>query len=126
METPKRKRFNSDKKMVICASQGWRCNKCRQKLPATVEIDHYIPLGCGLWHLLKFDPNGMENLQALCPNCHAAKTMEERMHMPFKSNLPCKCGKTHSRYFMPTCTQWARKLKRIRDGLCWKKRKLRK
>ena len=125
METPKRKRVGADKKMIICANQGWRCNKCRQKLPPTVEIDHYIPLGCGLWHLLDFDPNGLENLQALCPNCHASKTMRERMYAPVDSYIPCECGRTHSRYFLPTCKKWTKKLDRIKDGVCFKQRKLR-
>ena len=115
--TPKRKRFSTDFKMILFASQEWKCNVCRCGLPPTAEIDHYIPLGCGLWHLIPIDANSDANLQALCPNCHAAKTMKERMIMPRGSYLPCKCGKTHSRYFKPTCSVWTRKFNQLSSGV---------
>ena len=114
---PKRKRFSTDLKMILFASQGWKCNKCRRDLPPTAEVDHYIPLGSGLWHVIDVDPNSKHNLQALCPNCHAAKTMKERIYMPRGSYLPCACGKTHSRYFKPTCSTWTRRFKKLETGV---------
>jgi len=56
-----------------------------------------------LWKLTTADPNSWANLQPLCPNCHADKTMTERMHMPVGSSVACLCGATHSTYFRPTC-----------------------
>ena len=90
---------------------------CRCGLPPTAEIDHYIPLGCGLWKHIPLEPNSKRNLQALCPNCHAKKTMKERLITPRGSYLPCSCGRTHSTYFKPSCTYWTKKMKRIQDGV---------
>lgn len=117
MAAPKRKRVNSDLRMILCASQGWTCNACREILPAAVEIDHFIPLGCGFWNLIDMDPNSHDNLQALCPNCHAAKTMKERLYQPRGSAVPCACGKTHSRYFLPRCRVWRKALKTLHQGV---------
>jgi hypothetical protein len=40
------------------------------KLPATYQIDHVVPLQHG-------GDNSFTNLQALCPDCHATKTLTE-------------------------------------------------
>jgi hypothetical protein len=40
-------------------------------LPHTYNIDHITP-----WAMTK--NNNIENLQALCPNCHALKTVKDR------------------------------------------------
>tara|TARA_B100000963_G_scaffold69120_1_gene57497 strand:- start:1864 stop:2403 length:540 start_codon:yes stop_codon:yes gene_type:complete len=55
---------------VVAAAQRWRCNGCQQLLSAAYQIDHRIPLWRG-------GEDRVENLQALCPNCHAAKTQRE-------------------------------------------------
>lgn len=59
----------ADKKKVAC-DQDWKCNKCDKKLPSTYEIDHIVPFS------ITFDDE-VENLQALCPNCHRKKTQNE-------------------------------------------------
>ena len=78
---------------------------CATSVPLhQVEIDHFVPLHSYLWRLTTADPNAWANLQPLCPNCHAAKSQQERMRMPTGSSVPCACGATHSTYFMPTCS----------------------
>lgn len=72
-------------------------------LPPAMEVDHFVPLHSYLWKLTKANPNRWANLQPLCSNCHAEKSMIERMHMPRGSTVECLCGATHSTYFRPTC-----------------------
>jgi hypothetical protein len=57
-------------KKTVAAGQKWTCAMCQQMLPATFEVDHKIALYLG-------GTNERSNLQALCPNCHRAKTVEE-------------------------------------------------
>jgi hypothetical protein len=55
------------KKKYVAARQEWRCAKCGGSLPACYEIDHMKELQDG-------GTNEVDNLQALCRNCHGAKT----------------------------------------------------
>jgi hypothetical protein len=67
------KRSVSDsKKKYIASKQGWKCRECSELLPATFEVDHIKRLQHG-------GTNDIDNLQALCPNCHRNKTMLETM-----------------------------------------------
>lgn len=59
-------------KKHVAANQQWRCNGCRHLLDASYEIDHVKPLYLG-------GNNAVENLQALCRNCHGKKTVEDRL-----------------------------------------------
>ena len=43
------------------------CHMCKMLLPPTFEVDHIIELQDG-------GKDEYNNLQALCPNCHALKT----------------------------------------------------
>lgn len=58
-------------KKLVAGGQQWTCAICRNLLPATYEVDHIVRLEYG-------GSNDMENLQALCPNCHRYKTMTEK------------------------------------------------
>ena len=58
---------NTVKKMVA-SHQRWNCNLCHNLLDYTYEIDHIIPL-------FKGGVNNINNLQALCRNCHGKKTI---------------------------------------------------
>jgi CO dehydrogenase/acetyl-CoA synthase alpha subunit len=60
------------KKKYVASRQGWKCRECQDILPATFEVDHIQRLQHG-------GSNELENLQALCPNCHRSKTMLESM-----------------------------------------------
>ena len=56
------------KKKYVAASQNWTCKKCNEKLEATFEVDHVIELQDG-------GTNNVDNLVALCRNCHGKKGM---------------------------------------------------
>jgi hypothetical protein len=55
---------------VLACRQGWQCAKCEVLLPAVFHVDHMTPLSQGGKHVI-------ENLQVLCPNCHALKSSIE-------------------------------------------------
>ena len=57
----------------VASGQDWKCQICNQKLDETYEIDHIIPL-------FKGGSNDRENLQALCPNCHKKKTIDDLLY----------------------------------------------
>ena len=56
------------KKKYVASSQNWTCKKCHEKLEATFEVDHVIELQDG-------GTNDIDNLVALCRNCHGKKGM---------------------------------------------------
>ena len=57
-------------KKTIGAKQLWKCNMCLKLLDETYQIDHKICVKDG-------GTNEENNLQALCPNCHAKKTSND-------------------------------------------------
>ena len=60
------------KKKYVASNQDWKCGNCRQQLDHTFEIDHRIRLEYG-------GGNDVQNLIALCRNCHGRKTANENM-----------------------------------------------
>ena len=68
--TPRLRRVTERVKKIVAARQKWLCIACSNTLDATYQIDHVTPLWRG-------GTNDSDNLQALCPNCHAAKTQLE-------------------------------------------------
>lgn len=60
------------KKKYVAASQGWKCNDCKEQLPAWFEVDHTVRLDRG-------GTNHVDNLVALCRNCHGKKTAFENL-----------------------------------------------
>ncbi|MBT7243763.1 MAG: HNH endonuclease [Flavobacteriaceae bacterium] len=58
------------KKKFVAASQGWRCKHCQTTLKAWFEVDHVVRLQHG-------GSNHVDNLVALCRECHGKKTMTE-------------------------------------------------
>ena len=60
------------KKKYIAAEQGWKCNSCGEQLNHTFQVDHKIDLQFG-------GTNNVENLAALCNNCHAIKTASNNL-----------------------------------------------
>ncbi len=57
-------------KKEIMFNQRYNCNSCKNILPIGHEFDHIIP-----WSISHNDD--IENLQCLCNNCHASKTLKE-------------------------------------------------
>jgi len=69
--TEKRNVTNLMKKKVA-ADQRWTCAHCQETLDESYEVDHKLALYRG-------GTNEVENLVALCRNCHGKKTMAERL-----------------------------------------------
>ena len=60
------------KKKFVASQQGWTCGDCKCQLPAWFEVDHKIRLEYG-------GSNHVDNLVALCRNCHGKKTAFENL-----------------------------------------------
>jgi hypothetical protein len=60
------------KKKYVAANQDWKCGNCKEQLDHTYEIDHKLRLEYG-------GGNDVNNLIALCRNCHGRKTASENM-----------------------------------------------
>ena len=60
------------KKKYVAANQEWKCGHCNNQLDHTYEIDHKVRLEYG-------GGNDVDNLVALCRNCHGKKTASENM-----------------------------------------------
>jgi 5-methylcytosine-specific restriction endonuclease McrA len=60
------------KKKYVAANQDWKCGHCQEQLDHTFEIDHKVRLEYG-------GGNDVQNLVALCRNCHGKKTASENM-----------------------------------------------
>lgn len=55
------------KKKYVASKQNWRCQDCTEQLTAWFEVHHKTPLEHG-------GSNHIDNLVALCRNCHGAHT----------------------------------------------------
>lgn len=60
------------KKKYVAAQQGWKCGNCQRQLPAWFEVDHKVRLEHG-------GSNHIDNLVALCRDCHGEKTAIENL-----------------------------------------------
>ena len=60
------------KKKYVAAQQNWCCKKCKNQLPAWFEVDHVKRLEYG-------GTNHVDNLEALCRECHGRKTAMENL-----------------------------------------------
>lgn len=60
------------KKKFVASSQNWLCGECKKQLNAWFEVDHKTRLEYG-------GGNDVNNLVALCRECHGQKTAMENM-----------------------------------------------
>ena len=67
-----KRNVSETKKKFVASQQNWRCGQCNSQLNHTYEIDHKIRLEYG-------GSNEVNNLVALCRNCHGEKTAKENM-----------------------------------------------
>ena len=58
------------KKKYVASQQDWKCGECNKQLDYTYEVDHKIRLEHG-------GGNDVQNLSALCRECHGKKTVLE-------------------------------------------------
>ena len=70
--TSNKRSVSETKKKYIAANQNWKCADCGTQLEAWYDIDHKIRLEHG-------GSNHINNLAALCKNCHGKKTALENM-----------------------------------------------
>ena len=63
-------------KKYVAANQYWKCKNCKNLLDETYEIDHILALEDN-------GTNDLENLQALCRNCHGKKTARNNIMKQF-------------------------------------------
>ena len=60
------------KKKFVAARQNWHCVDCQKQLPAWFEVDHTVRLESG-------GSNHVDNLTAMCRDCHGKKTAIENL-----------------------------------------------
>jgi len=73
MESRRVKRSVSEtKKKFVASRQGWKCGDCQHQLNAWFEVDHKLRLEHG-------GSNHVDNLLALCRECHGKKTTIENL-----------------------------------------------
>jgi len=60
------------KKKFVASRQNWKCGDCDSQLTAWFEVDHKIRLEYG-------GSNHVDNLVALCRECHGKKTTMENL-----------------------------------------------
>ena len=59
---------SESKKKFVASRQHWKCADCQQPLPGSYEVDHIVDLQYG-------GSNHVDNLRAMCRNCHGEKNM---------------------------------------------------
>lgn len=85
MPFAKRKRFSQAMRATVAHDQDYQCALCSAKLPVSWHLDHIVPLCDPSWEAqFPGNPDGAtraancrEQLQAVCPNCHCAKSLLE-------------------------------------------------
>ena len=70
---PPKRKWSSSEKREVGFRQQWKCKRCESLLPSTFEIDHVNALHNGGEDCIH------TNAEALCNQCHAAKTLRERI-----------------------------------------------
>lgn len=63
----KKRSVSETKKKYVASQQNWKCKICNNQLNAWFEVDHTVSLENG-------GDNSVENLRALCRECHGKKT----------------------------------------------------
>jgi hypothetical protein len=71
-KTSTKRCVSETKKKFVAAQQGWKCGHCKRQLPAWYEVDHVVRLEHG-------GTNHIDNLVALCRDCHGKKTAIENL-----------------------------------------------
>ena len=63
---------SESKKKFVASRQSWKCSSCGEMLTASFEVDHIKRLEYG-------GDNHIDNLRAMCRNCHGQKTTTENL-----------------------------------------------
>lgn len=70
--TKTKRSVSETKKKFVASRQNWKCGDCGEQLSAWFEVDHKIRLEYG-------GSNHVDNLVALCRECHGRKTTMENL-----------------------------------------------
>lgn len=70
--TKTKRSVSETKKKFVASRQNWKCGDCGEQLNAWFEVDHKIRLEYG-------GSNHVDNLVALCRECHGKKTTIENL-----------------------------------------------
>ena len=70
--TKTKRSVSETKKKFVASRQNWKCEDCGEQLSAWFEVDHKIRLEYG-------GSNHVDNLVALCRECHGRKTTMENL-----------------------------------------------
>lgn len=70
--TKTKRSVSETKKKFVASRQNWKCGDCGQQLNAWFEVDHKIRLEHG-------GSNHVDNLVAMCRECHGHKTTIENL-----------------------------------------------
>ena len=70
--TKTKRSVSETKKKFVASRQNWKCGDCGQQLNAWFEVDHKIRLEHG-------GSNHVDNLVAMCRECHGQKTTIENL-----------------------------------------------
>lgn len=71
-KTGTKRSVSETKKKYVASQQEWKCGHCGKQLNAWFEVDHKVRLEHG-------GGNDVQNLVALCRECHGEKTAMENM-----------------------------------------------
>lgn len=71
-KTKTKRSVSETKKKFVASRQNWCCNDCKSQLSAWFEVDHVTRLENG-------GSNHVDNLVALCRECHGKKTAMENL-----------------------------------------------
>ena len=91
---PCKREYSTTHRIEIAYKSQYKCNACKVLLPPTFQIDHIKELRHG-------GEDTYENLQALCPNCHALKTRANdlRRHAVFAREFGKRANEMESSAF---------------------------
>ena len=70
--TKTKRSVSETKKKFVASRQNWKCEDCGEQLSAWFEVDHKVRLEYG-------GSNHVDNLVALCRECHGRKTTMENL-----------------------------------------------
>lgn len=71
-DAKKRRALTPYQRASVAAAQEWRCSACDVLFKALWHVDHVLPLADG-------GADTLDNMQALCADCHMDKTADENM-----------------------------------------------
>jgi hypothetical protein len=79
----KSRKLRESTKKIVAYNQQYKCFDCKQLLPPSFQCDHVIPYSVSR-------DDSIDNLQALCSNCHSNKSQRENIRIIQFKNLVSK------------------------------------